>query len=48
MKTTRTEINGQITVCLDDENGTLTWMPEEAYADYLIKAEQSTPMVADE
>ncbi len=49
MKITQTETNGIITFCIDDENGNLIWMSEEAYAEYLLKAEQSTPIVtADE
>jgi hypothetical protein len=31
MKITEVEINGEITVCIDDENGNLTWMQKSAY-----------------
>lgn len=49
MKTTEIEINGQISVCLDDENGNLTWMSKETYSDYLAaQMELSTKILPSE
>lgn len=49
MKTTQTEINGQISICIDDENGNLIWMTEQAHADYLAaQVEHLTEIVPSE